>query len=64
MATKLHTELIEEARNAVTYVLDDLLPAGPDAKKPPPDWPHWQLAHTLMDAKLKLSSALGRLTEH
>lgn len=57
------TGYLENANDAVDLVLKALLPAGPNDEKPPPDWPHWQLAHKLMDAKLKLTSALGDLAE-
>lgn len=53
--------ITKDAAGAVEVLLDDLLPAGPDDEKPPPDWPHWQLAYKLMDAKLKLTSALADL---
>ena len=49
-----HRHYVEEAVSYVDAVLKDLLPAGPDDKEPPPDWPHWQSAHRLMQARLEL----------
>jgi hypothetical protein len=53
-----HRRDIEDAVSCVGRVLAELLPAGPDDQPPPPDWPHWQDAHRLTEAKLLLGRTL------
>jgi hypothetical protein len=53
-----HRREISAAISHVGLVLAELLPAGPDDQPPPPDWPHWQDAHRLTEAKLLLGRTL------
>ena len=54
MTSEERSLLIGRAVDVIQAVLVDLLPAGPGDERPPDEWPHWQNAHRLMEARLQL----------